>query len=271
MPATIDETPKKNELPRNLARRLSQEKLDAAMDLAKDDPELAGALMLAADTVVSVGRRILPKAELIEEAACLPPPALRPLAPRLHRPRLRQRQGPHPPPPGRDARPLQAPVARGYRILSRLRRMARQGRRLCRPGFRRRFRRQDQRLVFQRRRPAALRSDDAADRGGLPGPIQLAEPGLVRHGSRRSGQGRAAPSVGSVPDLRQAATVRAFYPFCSKRCTDIDLTHWLSGSYAIPAVESRDGQRGRRGERWRRAEARKITFASTRSGRSPGF
>ncbi|MGB8277823.1 MAG: DNA gyrase inhibitor YacG [Methylovirgula sp.] len=25
-------------------------------------------------------------------------------------------------------------------------------------------------------------------------------------------------------------------PFCSKRCADIDLHHWLKGSYAIPAA-----------------------------------
>ncbi|KKB08657.1 DNA gyrase inhibitor YacG [Devosia chinhatensis] len=24
-------------------------------------------------------------------------------------------------------------------------------------------------------------------------------------------------------------------PFCSKRCADVDLNRWLSGSYAIPA------------------------------------
>ncbi len=29
-------------------------------------------------------------------------------------------------------------------------------------------------------------------------------------------------------------------PFCSKRCADIDLGRWLSGSYAIPAVEADD-------------------------------
>lgn len=28
-----------------------------------------------------------------------------------------------------------------------------------------------------------------------------------------------------------------YAPFCSKRCADIDLHRWLSGSYAIPAVE----------------------------------
>ncbi|MGO4572727.1 DNA gyrase inhibitor YacG [Microvirga sp. 2TAF3] len=28
-----------------------------------------------------------------------------------------------------------------------------------------------------------------------------------------------------------------FKPFCSKRCADVDLQRWLSGRYAIPAVE----------------------------------
>lgn len=72
LPVTIDESPKKNELPRNLAKRLAREKAEAALSIAKSDPDLSGALILAADTVVGVGRRCLPKAELIEEAAgCL--------------------------------------------------------------------------------------------------------------------------------------------------------------------------------------------------------
>jgi uncharacterized protein len=36
-----------------------------------------------------------------------------------------------------------------------------------------------------------------------------------------------------------------FRPFCSKRCADIDLHRWLSGTYAVPVVEEdasgRDG------------------------------
>lgn len=72
LPVSIDESPKKNELPRNLAKRLAREKAEAAITLAKSDLDLAGTLILAADTVVGVGRRCLPKAELIEEAAgCL--------------------------------------------------------------------------------------------------------------------------------------------------------------------------------------------------------
>lgn len=27
---------------------------------------------------------------------------------------------------------------------------------------------------------------------------------------------------------------RAYRPFCSKRCADVDLGRWLKGSYAIP-------------------------------------
>jgi septum formation protein len=72
LPVTIDESPKKSELPRNLAKRLAREKAEAAITLAKSDLDLAGTLILAADTVVGVGRRCLPKAERIEEAAgCL--------------------------------------------------------------------------------------------------------------------------------------------------------------------------------------------------------
>ncbi|MCX5495832.1 DNA gyrase inhibitor YacG [Kaistia dalseonensis] len=32
-------------------------------------------------------------------------------------------------------------------------------------------------------------------------------------------------------------SMRLTYPFCSKRCADIDLNQWLSGGYAIAAVE----------------------------------
>lgn len=29
----------------------------------------------------------------------------------------------------------------------------------------------------------------------------------------------------------------AYKPFCSKRCANVDLHRWLTGSYAVPAVE----------------------------------
>jgi uncharacterized protein len=35
-------------------------------------------------------------------------------------------------------------------------------------------------------------------------------------------------------------TVQERRPFCSKRCADVDLNRWLSGSYTIPVVEQED-------------------------------
>jgi septum formation protein len=81
IPADLDETPKKGELPRVLAARLADEKAEAAAKVAKTRPELTGAYLLAADTVVSVGRRILPKCEVVDEAA----QCLRLLSGRAHR------------------------------------------------------------------------------------------------------------------------------------------------------------------------------------------
>jgi len=66
--AGIDESIHRNELPRPYAQRLAAAKAAAAA-AAWDGPP---AVFLAADTVVSVGRRILPKAETDEEVrACL--------------------------------------------------------------------------------------------------------------------------------------------------------------------------------------------------------
>ncbi len=32
-----------------------------------------------------------------------------------------------------------------------------------------------------------------------------------------------------------------FRPFCSRRCADLDLGRWFSGTYAVPVVEEPDG------------------------------
>src|ERR1700761_6162120 len=71
-PTDIDETPKRGELARACATRLAREKAEAALAMIRIDDELKGAYILAADTIVAAGRRILPKAELLDEAAqCL--------------------------------------------------------------------------------------------------------------------------------------------------------------------------------------------------------
>jgi septum formation protein len=64
--ADINETPQPHERPRHLASRLAREKLQAILAQKKN------AFVLAADTVVACGRRILPKAECEDEVrACL--------------------------------------------------------------------------------------------------------------------------------------------------------------------------------------------------------
>jgi septum formation protein len=66
VPAAIDETPLPHEIPAVYAKRI------AAAKAKKVAAEYPHALVLAADTVVALGRRILPKAETVEEArACL--------------------------------------------------------------------------------------------------------------------------------------------------------------------------------------------------------
>ncbi|MGE0153216.1 MAG: nucleoside triphosphate pyrophosphatase [Reyranellaceae bacterium] len=62
--ADIDETPLKGELPAPHALRLAEAKALACRGLA----EAEGRIVLAADTVVACGRRILPKADTPEQA-----------------------------------------------------------------------------------------------------------------------------------------------------------------------------------------------------------
>ena len=60
LPADIDETPLRDENPRLYAQRMAREKCAAV--------EVPDCFVLAADTVVAAGRRILPKAETEAEA-----------------------------------------------------------------------------------------------------------------------------------------------------------------------------------------------------------
>lgn len=48
-------------------------------------------------------------------------------------------------------------------------------------------------------------------------------------------------------------TEKAYRPFCSLRCADIDLGKWLNGSYAVPSRDPEDVEKAleeadRRGE-----------------------
>ena len=62
IPANIDETPLRAELPRQLVARLSASKAISVFE------KNLGSFVLGADTVVACGRRILSKAETLEQA-----------------------------------------------------------------------------------------------------------------------------------------------------------------------------------------------------------
>ena len=76
-PTEIDETPHAKELPRALATRLAGKKCAVAAE------RFPGSYVLAADTVVACGRRVLGKACDTEQARSLSDDAVRPPSPRL--------------------------------------------------------------------------------------------------------------------------------------------------------------------------------------------
>jgi septum formation protein len=81
VPSDIDETPQLSERPMRLAERLAREKAAIARKACLQDEALKDSFILAADTVVAMGRAILPKAERLDEAAT----CLRRLSGRNHR------------------------------------------------------------------------------------------------------------------------------------------------------------------------------------------
>ncbi|MEJ2117737.1 MAG: Maf family protein, partial [Alphaproteobacteria bacterium] len=68
-PASVDETPKRGERPRSLAMRLAKAKAIAARDRLRREPDMQDVFVLAADTVVAIGRLILGKPEHLDDAA----------------------------------------------------------------------------------------------------------------------------------------------------------------------------------------------------------
>ncbi len=207
-PADVDETPRRGELPRACANRLARAKADAALKSVQLDDELRGSFILAADTVVAVGRRILPKANLVDEAS----QCLRLLSGRNHRvytavclvtPREAFRQ-----------RLIETRVR--FKRLSEDDIQAYIGSGEWRgkaggyavQGIAGIVRGQDGRLLHQHRRPAAVRIDRAARRRGLSDPLRLVEcqlndPAPPEDAEITPEQGGLVAGK-TLPDLRQA-------------------------------------------------------------------
>lgn len=49
----------------------------------------------------------------------------------------------------------------------------------------------------------------------------------------------------TCPICRKNPTIEAYKPFCSKRCADVDLQRWFTGSYAIPTDEIEESEKDR--------------------------
>lgn len=52
---------------------------------------------------------------------------------------------------------------------------------------------------------------------------------------------KAANNNSLCPVCNQSATEK-YLPFCSKRCSDIDLGRWFNGSYVIAGDKTSEGQ-----------------------------
>jgi len=81
LPTDVDETPQRAETPRALAKRLARLKAMAAFETLRARGETEGRWTLGADTGVAVGREVMPKAEIAEDAVA----NLRILSGRTHR------------------------------------------------------------------------------------------------------------------------------------------------------------------------------------------
>jgi len=51
--------------------------------------------------------------------------------------------------------------------------------------------------------------------------------------SRKATKGTERKTGAKCP-ICDKPVVREYRPFCSKRCADIDLGHWLGGRYVVP-------------------------------------
>jgi endogenous inhibitor of DNA gyrase (YacG/DUF329 family) len=64
---------------------------------------------------------------------------------------------------------------------------------------------------------------------------------------RAAGGGDRRPNKGRKPKSSKCAVcgrsvVKAYRPFCSKRCADIDLWRWLKGEYAVAGTSGEAGE-----------------------------
>ncbi len=93
----------------------------------------------------------------------------------------------------------------------------------------------------------------------------------TRTGSTPPRSCRERRAAAECPICGKAAD-KAYRPFCSKRCADVDLNRWLGGQYAIPPASSRfRGRRGSAGLRPRTSAATLLGLRGDSRGGTGGW
>ncbi len=65
----------------------------------------------------------------------------------------------------------------------------------------------------------------------------MSRKGKTQDAAAREGTG-SSPSFTPRPcPICGKMSIERYRPFCSKRCADVDLQRWFTGSYAVPVVE----------------------------------
>ena len=83
----------------------------------------------------------------------------------------------------------------------------------------------------------------APEEHGLAGQVAIVTGGGSSIGlaiARRLAADGAKIVIGDIEKAEEAAAGLHHAPFCSKRCADVDLNRWLSGTYAVPVTEAED-------------------------------
>ena len=56
---------------------------------------------------------------------------------------------------------------------------------------------------------------------------------------------KASETAGKCAICGKPREADAYRPFCSRRCSDLDLQRWLTGSYVVRGEPAEDGEGGR--------------------------
>ena len=222
----IDESPGKAELPRDYARRIARAKAEATRP--ERDADERPAFRLAADTVVSVGRRILPKAESLDQArTCLD--LLSGRAHRVH-----------------TALALLTPAGR---LRERLVETRVRFKRLSAPEIEAYLRAGEWRGKAGGYAIQGLAAAFVLDIGGSYASVvglPLYETSCLLEGEGFPGAGGLARGERPVSEpeppcpICRRPQVERFRPFCSARCADVDLGRWLTDVYVVPVPPDED-------------------------------